>query len=337
MIKKKKKNKFVPMLVLLAVFALLLIGYTVLSAANKKAEEERLASETEDEPIMIAEYDYTAATELSYTNEAGETFTFVSVNGAWSLADDEKFPLNTETVAYMASAISSIAVECTVDGGEAGDYGLDTPSLTVNVKYSDSSSHEYRIGDYNSFTDSYYFMADGELYMISDGLSDYFDYDLDSLIILDEISADISSAEYITDITVISGGEGNSVSDSDGISALWELISALDITNWRDYYADENERESVYALDGGTSVVVTYKKAHTSTDADGNASTSYLSTSYTLFFGNEDGEGGVYFTPEDSQIVYSAPEDDVQSILSYLTYAPAESDTAESETVEVAD
>ncbi len=336
MIKKRKKNKFLPMLVLIGVFALLLIGYAVLSEANRKAEADRLESELEDEPIMIAEYDDTSATELSYTDGNGETLTFVSVNGAWSLADDEKFPLDTEKVAYMAAAISSIAVECTVDSGEAADYGLDTPSLTVSVKYSQGGSHEYSIGDYNSFTDSYYFMADGELYMISDGLADYFDYDLDSLIVLDEIPSDIS-ADYITAISVVSGGEENTVTDSEGIAALCELIFALDLTNWCDYYADENERESAYALDGGTSVVVTYKKAHTSTDADGNESTSYLSTSYTLYFGDEDGEGGVYFAPEGSTVVYSAPMDDAQAILAYLTYAPAESETAESETVGVAD
>ncbi len=325
MIKKKKKNKFLPLLILIVLVVLLWIGYSVMSAANRKAEAERLAEEAaKNEPTMIAEYDYTTVSVLSYTKKGQDELKFYQSNGIWTYAGDEKFPLNSETVAYMASAISQIAVERTVDEGNPADYGLTEPAYDIYVKYTDGTSHEYKIGNLNTFTGSYYFMADGDMYMIAAGLVPYFDYALESLITLDSIPSVISDTDYISEIKVKSDGDENKISDKEGISALAELIDGIPFSDWRDYFADSEELDEAYGIDGNSSVSISYKEAVKSTDEQGNETTNYLSTSYTLMFGDSDGDAGIFMSPEKSTIVYVVPQEKADEILSYIDYIPSE-------------
>ena len=321
-VKTKKKNKFLPMIILLIVLIALFAAYKLLSGANQRAEAEeeaRLAAENAD--IMIAEYDYTTMTELSYQLKGADELKFAVSGSSWIYLADEKFPLDVTTISYMASAIAQIAVECTVDEGSPADYGLDDPAYTINVKYSDGSSHEYKIGDYNTFNSAYYFMADGDMYMISSGLLSYFNYTLDDLLVLDTIPySDWSDTDYVNYVTVTVGGESNKISDSTGKSEIVELIKYLPLTKCEDYYSDEEEK-SAYGLDGGTSIVVNYKKAKTSTDADGNETTTYLDTGYTLLVG-EKTENGYYAAPANSDITYIIDAETIDEVLAYISYVP---------------
>lgn len=318
--KTKKKNKFLPMIILLIALVVLFAAYKLLSGANERAEAEKKALlEAENADIMIAEYDYTTMTELSYQLRGMDELKFAVSGSSWIYLADEKFPLDVTKIAYMASAIAKIAVECTVDEGEPADYGLDDPAYTIRVKYSGGDEHEYRIGDYNTFNSAYYFMADGGMYMIASGLLSYFNYTLDDLMVLDTIPySDWSDADYINFVTVASGDESNKITDSEGKSALVELIKYLPLTECADYYSDAEEKSS-YGLDGGASVVVNYKKAKTSTDADGNESTTYLDTGYTLLIGNKT-EGGYYVSPASSDITYIVDGETIDEILAYVSY-----------------
>ena len=71
--KTKKKNKYLPLVVLLVVLVALFAVYKALSASNdRKAAEEEAAKAAEDADIMIAEYDYTTMTSLSYQKKGGK-------------------------------------------------------------------------------------------------------------------------------------------------------------------------------------------------------------------------------------------------------------------------
>lgn len=331
MAKAKKKNKYLPLIILAAVLVVLLIAYKALSGANDRKEAEeaaKLAAENAD--IMIAQYDYTTTTSLSYQLKGMDELKFAVSGSSWIYLPDEKFPLDQTIIAQMAAAIAQIAVECTVSEGSPADYGLDDPNYIINVKYSDGTSHEYKIGDYNTFNSAYYFMADGDMYMISSGLLPYFNYTLDDLLLLDEIPySEWSDTAYVNFITVKNGEKYAEITDTDGKSAVIDLLKYFPLKDCADYYADEEEKISDYGIDGSIAVVVNYKKAKTSTDADGNETTTYLDTGYSLTFGNQTEDGDYYVSPSGSNIVYLIDEETAAGLLAYAGYAPDKSEAEE--------
>ncbi len=320
-VKTKKKNKYAPLIGLLIAFVVFFAIYKALCASNeRKAAEEAAAEAAENADIMIAEYDYTTMTSLSYEKKGSDKLSFAVSGSSWIYVPDEHFPLNNTTIANMASAIAQIAVECTVDEGEAADYGLDDPEYIINVKYSDGDSHEYKIGNYNSFNSSYYFMADGEMYMVASGLLSYFDYTLDDLMSLDTIpSSDWSDTAYVNYITVKDGENENKIEDDTGKSELVDLLGSLYLNDCADYYTEEEEKAN-YGLDGSCSITVNYKKAKTTTDSSGNESTTYLDANYVLTIGKTD--GGYYIMPTGSNIAYNLSDEDAENILAYIDYVP---------------
>ena len=88
---KKRKNKALPMLVLIGVLVVLLIGYSALSSANDRREAEEAAkAEAENATVLIAQYDYTTASKLSYQRSGEDKLTFLQSAGVWSYADDAR-------------------------------------------------------------------------------------------------------------------------------------------------------------------------------------------------------------------------------------------------------
>lgn len=323
---KKRRNKYLPLIVLVAVLVVMVIAYSALSAANDKREAERAAEEAAAAAdIIIAQYDASTVTKIQYQYMMNDTITLLCSGGVWSYADDSHFPLDQTKAAAMASAISSIAVECEVNEGTPDDYGLALPTHTIAVTYSDGTSHTYEIGDYNSFNSSYYFSADGDMYMITSGLAPYFSYALADLVALDTIPAsDWSDMNYVTEITVNTPDGSNTITDEYGKSAITGMLGGISLYDFADYYASEEEKAN-FGLDGSTAVTVKYKKAVTSTDESGNSSTNYLDTSYTMYFGNPIGHNeGYYIAPASSSIVYTADETTVLELLAYVNYTVPE-------------
>lgn len=328
--KKKKNNKYVPLVALLVALVALFAVYKALSSSNDRKEAEEAALEAaENADIMIAEYDYTTMTALSYRRNGEDKLDFLVSGSSWVYKDDENFPLDQTTVAKMASAIAQIAVKCTVDEGEAADYGLDEPAYEISVKYSDGTKCEYKIGNYNSFNSAYYFMADGDMYMIASGLLSYFNYTLDDLMVLDTVPySDWSDTSYVNFVTVKNGDEENKLEDEGAIEALVDIVSSLSTSSCVDYYT-EDEEKAQYGLDGSCGVSINYKKAKTSTDADGNETTVYLDTGYSVEIGESNGE--YYFMLQGSSITYPLDSETAEEILSYLDYTPESTDSSEAE------
>ncbi len=334
----KRKNKYLPLVILLVVFVVMLIAYSALSSANDKKEAISAAEEARaNADIIIANYDASTVTKLSYQVAGHDKLTFLCSNGTqWTYADDTKFPLNQTIVASMASAISSIGVECEVSEGSEADYGLDTPAYTISVTYSDNTSRSYRIGDYNSFNSSYYFAAESDIYMISSGLIPYFSYELSDLMVLDTLpTTDWSDMNYVTEITVSTPDGTNVISDEDGKNAFINKLGSISLKNCADYYA-ENEEKAEYGLDGSKVITVKYKKAVTSTNESGNSSTNYLETNYSINIGEAVGHNdGYYVAPANSNIVYVVDEKTVLELLAYLDYVPtADEAVTEAESAE---
>ena len=320
--KRKKKNKYLPLIVLLAFIAVMAVAYSMLSSANdQKAAEQAAADAAANAVEMIAEYDYTTTVGLKYQRAGSDPVELKVVNGVWKLTSDENFPVNQTTAATMANAIASIGIKNHIDEGDPADYGLTDPAYLIEVTYDSGVSHQYRIGNYNSFGGGmYYFMMDGAMYTISTGLTSYFDYDREDLLQLETMPADIER-DYINSITVTVDGEEKTISDADGITALFDLFGDITLTSCADYYTDETERADTYGLDGSDKIMISYKRAVTSTDANGNQTTNRLDTSYTFLFG-EAADGGYYGSPEKSTIAYLIGTETVDAIAEYLSYEP---------------
>ncbi|MBO5257069.1 MAG: DUF4340 domain-containing protein [Clostridia bacterium] len=326
--KRKKKNKYIPLIVLLAFIVVMAAAYTMLSSANDKKEAEQAAEAAAANAVeMIAEYDYTTTVGLTYQRAGSDPVKLQVVNGQWKLTDDENFPVNQTTVAAMANAIASIGIRNHVTEGDPADYGLAEPAYTIEVTYDGGVSHQYRIGDYNSFGGgAYYFMMDGAMYTIPTGLTSYFDYELADLLQLDTMPTDIEQ-DYINSITVTADGAEKVIDDANGIASLFDIFNDITLTECADYYTDETERTETYGLDGSDKITISYKRAVTSTDAEGNQTTNRLDTSYTFLFGKEH-DGAYYVSPEKSTIAYLVSAETVEKIAAYMDYEPAPAEDA---------
>ncbi|MBO5362911.1 MAG: DUF4340 domain-containing protein, partial [Clostridia bacterium] len=140
--KRKKKNKYLPLIVLLIFVVVMAVAYTMLSSANdKKAAEQAAADAAANAVEMIAEYDYTTTVGLTYQRAGSDPVKLQVVNGQWKLTDDENFPVNQTTVAAMANAIASIGIRNHVTEGDPADYGLAEPAYTIEVTYDGGVSH----------------------------------------------------------------------------------------------------------------------------------------------------------------------------------------------------
>ena len=323
--KTKKKNKFLPLIVLVLIFALLLIGYKILSAANEQREqEEYLASLAADETIAVSNYDLATMTALSYQPRGADPLSFRVVNGAWQWADDPLFPLDPTALANMGTSIASITASRTVDEGTPADYGLDDPACTVTVEYG-TDRHVYLLGDYNSFAASYYLMTDGVIYLTPTNLNSYFNKTLDELLLKDSIpAADWTTRDYVSAVTVRADGKENTITDADGIDEILTALGNVVLRVCTDYNATDDEMAS-YGFDGSTGITVNYRKAVTVSESDGSSSTNYLDTSYTLEVGGKVGhDEGYYVSPSNSAMVYSLAENTVLGLLAYVDYSPAE-------------
>lgn len=328
MAKRKKKNKYLPLLVLSVLIVVLAVAYTALSKSNDRKEAEQAALDAASEALdMVAEYDASTMTELTYQRDGEDPVELYVSNGLWHLKSDDTFPVNQTTVGSMASAISSIAVQNHVTEGDPADYGLTEPAYRVEVTYEDGTSHQYRIGDYNSFGGGmYYFMMDGTMYTISAGLTNYFDYTLDDLLQLESMPTDIEQ-DYINSITVTVDGVDKVIDDANGIASLFDIFGDIRLTNCADYYADETERAETYGLDESDKMVISYKRAVTTQDENGNQTTNRLDTSYTFVFGYDAGHDEAFYgAPGKSTMVYLIDTETVMKIQAYMDYAPSETE-----------
>jgi len=160
------------------------------------------------------------------------------------------------------------------------------------------------------------------MYTIPTGLTSYFDYTEIDLLQLETMPTDIEQ-DYINSITVTVDGAEKVIDDADGIAALFDIFNDITLTECADYYTDETERAGTYGLDGSDRIVISYKRAVTSADAEGNQTTNRLDTSYTFLFGADAGEGTYYASPEKSTIAYRVSAETVNAIAAYMDYEPA--------------
>ena len=353
--KKKNLKKIISMGVLLVILAGLIAGYFIQKDLNaKKAEEEVAANAVTLETVF--DKGTSIVTALSFVSEE-ESMSFSYVNDSWVYDEDNNFPLKQTSVASMADAVSVIeAVETVKDVSEdLSQYGLTDPSLTVSATYSDGSEKTFLFGALNPFNECQYLSISGDenVYMINSDLVYPFATDLDALYEAEsyKLLKEGVSSDDVSSIILDISGNLKEISDSEGIAELFDLVYSLDLSTWEDYYADDEEMESVYGIStGGDSITVNYTAE--STDENGNKIN--VPTTYVIYIGadfevvEEDSEAEdttdaeteeeaeaetfYFYSFDGSTVVYSVEGETMDDIFSYLAYEPAaeeETTTAE--------
>lgn len=340
---KKKTKKLLTPVILLVLLALFVAGYFILSARNEKEAEEK--DETESTPtVEVLDKSKATMTKLSIGDD---NLFFSYVNDGWVWDKDEKFPVDGEKLDEMEKALGSLYAYTKVeDAGELSEYGLDKPKITVAAQYSDGTEYTFSFGNVNDFNGYQYFTlsSDTAVYMLDQSVAELFSTDINSLY-EKEVCAlvdDSVQATGVTSILIDAGDKSNEITDEDGIKELYTPVYAMNLSNWEDYYATEEDMAALYGIsENSTKVTVNYKVTETVTDSEGETSTVKVPKSYTVLLGNffrtdeKDDDGnpvnGYFYTKEGSTVVYSVTEEKVKTVLEFLDYTPEDEDAEEYE------
>ncbi|MBQ7835953.1 MAG: DUF4340 domain-containing protein [Clostridia bacterium] len=345
----RKKNKLLPLIILLAVLAMLIAGYFLLVKYNAdKAEEESGANVS---TVEVLKKTNAILTEITI-NKKDSSLNFVYENEAWVYPADPTFPLNGSAVATMVTGMTDIKAVSVVDteGADVDSFGLDTPEMSIVARYSDGSEYTFDFGIINSYNTYRYmrFTGSDNIYMVESSLSNGFDRELKSFFKSEvwKLGNDAITASDVTSVVLESaGGKTATVEYAETIEILFNLMNDLDLSTWEDHYADETEMAEKYGISPtGDRVTVNYMKDTTVTNSDGTTETVQVPDSYTVYFGREfeivddekdteetetgsdetEKEKPLYFfyTQKGSTVVYSASKEKADEIFKYIDYVP---------------
>lgn len=323
-------KKLLPILILCVIFAALLLGYTALKKNSGSGSDKTTAADTTY--IMIAETNKADIAAIRYTTEDGVTLSLVKTGTKWQNADNDEMPLDQSILENMVKAVASIGATRKIEGGmdNAADYGLDTPTLTVEVRYADNRTVTYTVGDSSAYSGEIYFAVGGDnaVYTVNAAFCDFFDYTVDELAVLDKMAA-IKKAE-ITSVSVATKQgtrtlEGRESEDSDtktwtltnesgaetpleaeAADALLSALLALDLDTCVDYDVAEADLAG-YGLDAPVVITINYKREKPLSPSDTNPSTGtiLIDSTYEIRVGYASDQK-TYVRLQDSNMVFEA-------------------------------
>ena len=148
----KKKTK--KLLLLLAFFAVLVVGYLALDFIPEKTETE---GETISETVEVTEFEAEDIAFYCYSNTEYEMGFTITEEG-YVHYKEEKFPVSTSSVEEQLDAIGTLTALRTIDSTDKAEYGLDTPVITVAVTLKDGTERTLFFGDSALFEEGYYLL-----------------------------------------------------------------------------------------------------------------------------------------------------------------------------------
>lgn len=328
---KKNGKNILTLIILLIVLGGLIAGYLILKHFNS------LESKEEDSSFTLLDKTDKTVTALRYSS-AETDLSFVYENDVWEYALDSNFPLQQDALQNMAVTASTVTAKTQVSGGSTEEtYGLNAPSLIVDVTFSDGSTYTYTFGDINDFNGYQYFTIseDNTIYMVDAAMAKSFGSTLNTLYqsesyILQEQG--IQASDITSILLETAAGTTREITDANGIESLFEYVDTLNLNSWVDYYADSEEMQETYGIhEGSDRITVTYNSED---DDNSNTYTVYIGNKFERVTDNEadsaeNTDFEYFYSPKNSSVVYTADEDTINAIFAYLTYTPDSSDTTE--------
>ncbi len=311
--KKKKTSPILMPLILVGAIAVLFLVYKVIDAQNQKNLVNNITSD-ETDVTMILERAAEDITAVGYCwNGEDNSFTWNSRTGLWELDGAKNFPLQQEPITTMAGALASIGVYRTLEDGDSGLYGFDSPEAEVRISFKDGVTKRFAIGDLNTVSGNRYFkdLDSGAVYTIAAALLPYFQYTLEDLFSYASLPTDIE-ASYIDSVTLSMNGTEKKITDTEKTKSFYTKFQLLTPSEYADW-SGSDEALTKYGIGEG-SLTISYKKAVTVTDTSGNSNTTRIASTYKVRLGKTTAEGKIPYMIDGSDVIYLTDAADLDMI-----------------------
>ena len=165
--------------------------------ADAAATTDAAAEGTSAEGISAAEPVYEYSSEVAYD--------LVLENGAWYLASDKSLEVDQDSVASLISKVATVTSNKEIAGvTDFAQYGLDHPSLSIEITLNDGTKTNIYVGDYNSVSSLYYARIgdSANVYMITATLSTSFGVEGSSFEKVDSSASTVETSAGITGVDI---------------------------------------------------------------------------------------------------------------------------------------
>ncbi len=301
--------------IILAIVVAVLLAATLTLYFVLRDEKEETPT-TEDTSITLWQQELTTIQSFSYTY-FGQTLAFAPQNGTWRLTGEADFPLNTALLqnpsgnCMLAKCMEFIYARKVLDNCDnLARYGLDNPSLTLQITFTDRTE-AFTFGTTYG-TDYRYCMRAGDsaLYLVDKSYYTVFAYTKTELIPgptpFEGAEAALSSATWQT-------SQGNaSVTDAQVLRTLARQLKEVGFTQMIDYHAAANYRR--YGLDTEARACLTFSYYNSEEDKTANENQE----AYVLYFGKTE-DGKTYFYEQNyPSLVYAMSEATYLELISHF-------------------
>jgi hypothetical protein len=134
-------------LIVAALVLLALLGTLYWSGHRKPSDEN--STKSADAAPAIMKLDEHSITRVEFKKKDAEPVVLAKNSGSWEITEPKRFPADQTTVTSTVSSIASLNSERLVDDHAVNlkQYGLEQPSLEVDLSQKDNQSQKLLIGD----------------------------------------------------------------------------------------------------------------------------------------------------------------------------------------------
>ncbi len=179
------------LLLLLAIVICALVAIYFIVKAIPDTEDPGTETTTVTATIPLVSKASIDVTKIRVINQYGDETYLRDENLSWTAERDQTSIINDTVLNRMATFGSSIygITKVQESKNNLSIYGLDDPTQTITITYSDGSEVIFHIGMQNQVTREYYFMTDGVdgIYTVEAILSGYFNFSFNDLIMYADI------------------------------------------------------------------------------------------------------------------------------------------------------
>lgn len=307
---KRQKN----LLILLGVLAGLCAVILLVTGVQKHID--KITTVDKD----IVDLDTDSVTKISWTS-GGKTLTYEKTDDVWQQSDDAAFPVDQEKLQELLQRFAPLNAGFEIsDVQDYGQYGLDSPEVTVTLTTADGDT-VVKFGSYSTMDSKRYVtLGDGAVYLISDDVAGELSTDRDEYLSADSVPAydtitvitatgeTTFTAQYLPDATPLYtdtydyyavDGDSYTALSTQKIKDFLSDMAALPTDDYATYRASQ-ENLADYGMDTPT---VTYTVQYTQDKTDG---------SFTLALGKKG--DACYARMNDSEIIFKLTEEEYDDL-----------------------
>lgn len=175
------------------------------AAAGDSADTTASEALTADAAATTDAAEGTSAAEPVYEYSSEVAYDLVLENGAWYLASDKSLEVDQDSVASLISKVATVTSNKEIAGvTDFAQYGLDHPSLSIEITLNDGTKTNIYVGDYNSVSSLYYARIgdSANVYMITATLSTSFGVEGSSFEKVDSSASTVETSAGITGVDI---------------------------------------------------------------------------------------------------------------------------------------